>query len=85
MPLVVDMSSDICSKSIDWGRVGVAFACAPKNIGHAGLTIVIVRRGLIEGGKPSPVCPGEPAAGPTPHPLTRKDDSGLVRAPTPTM
>ena len=58
MPLVVDMSSDICSKRVDWARVGVAFACAPKNIGHAGLTVVVVRRSLIEAGEPSPSCPG---------------------------
>lgn len=52
------MSSDICSKRVDWARVGVAFACAPKNIGHAGLTVVVVRRSLIEAGETSPSCPG---------------------------
>jgi len=68
------MSSDICSKRVNWAHVGVAFACAPcapKNIGHAGLTVVVVRRSLVEGGETSPVCPGEapaPTPDPPPHP-----------------
>lgn len=58
VPLVVDMSSDICSKVVDWSRVGVAFACAPKNIGHAGLTVVIVRNDLLAKRTAQPTCPG---------------------------
>lgn len=58
VPLVVDMSSDIASKLIDWGRVGVAFACAPKNIGHAGLTVVVVRKDLLDSRVPQRACPG---------------------------
>ena len=57
VPLVVDMSSDIASKVIDWTRVGVAFACAPKNIGHAGLTVVLVRRDLLDR-TAQKICPG---------------------------
>jgi len=34
VPLVIDCSSDIASKKIEWDRVGVIFACAPKNIGR---------------------------------------------------
>ena len=58
VPLVVDMSSDICSKPIDWNRVGAAFACAPKNIGHAGLTVVVVRKDLLISRQAQPTCPG---------------------------
>jgi len=58
VPLVVDMSSDICSKRIDWSRVGVAFACTPKNIGHSGLTIVAIRRDLLEQRRAQDICPG---------------------------
>lgn len=57
VPLVVDMSSDIASKPLEWSRVGVAFACAPKNIGHAGLTVVALRRSLLDG-VGSTSCPG---------------------------
>ncbi len=47
-PLVIDCSSHILSRSIDWSRVGVAFAGAQKNIGPAGLTIVFVRDDLLD-------------------------------------
>ena len=46
-PLVIDCSSHILSRTIDWSRVGLAFAGAQKNIGPAGLTIVIVRDDLL--------------------------------------
>ncbi|MFT2675410.1 aminotransferase class V-fold PLP-dependent enzyme, partial [Escherichia coli] len=42
-PLVVDASSHILSRPLDVSRFGVVFAGAQKNIGPAGLTIVIVR------------------------------------------
>jgi phosphoserine aminotransferase len=54
-PLVVDCSSHILSRGIDWSRVGLAFAGAQKNIGPAGLTIVIVREDLL--GHAMSVCP----------------------------
>ncbi len=47
IPLVADMSSTILSRPIDVGRYGVIYAGAQKNIGPAGLTIVIVRRDLL--------------------------------------
>ena len=47
VPLVADMSSTILSRPIDVSRFGVIYAGAQKNIGPAGLTIVIVRRDLI--------------------------------------
>jgi phosphoserine aminotransferase len=47
LPLVADMSSNILSKEIDVRKYGVIYAGAQKNIGPAGLTIVIVRDDLI--------------------------------------
>lgn len=46
--LVCDMSSDICSKPIDVSRFGLIFAGAQKNLGIAGLTIVIIRKDLLD-------------------------------------
>jgi len=54
-PLVVDMSSTILSRPIDVNKFGVIYAGAQKNIGPAGLVIVIVRKDLL--GKASPLCP----------------------------
>jgi phosphoserine aminotransferase len=47
-PLVVDMSSTILSRPIDVSRFGVIYAGAQKNIGPAGLTLVIVREDLLD-------------------------------------
>jgi phosphoserine aminotransferase len=47
VPLVADMSSTILSQPIDVSRFGVIYAGAQKNIGPAGLTLVIVRDDLI--------------------------------------
>jgi len=47
VPLVADMSSNILSKEIDVSKYGIIYAGAQKNIGCAGLTIVIVRDDLI--------------------------------------
>ncbi len=55
VPLVADMSSNILSEPYDVSRFGVIFAGAQKNIGPAGLTVVIVRNDLL--GSPSPLCP----------------------------
>jgi phosphoserine aminotransferase len=48
VPLVADMSSDILSRPIDVKRFGLIFAGAQKNLGPAGVTVVIVRRELAE-------------------------------------
>lgn len=48
VPLVADLSSTILSRPIDVSRFGVIYAGAQKNIGPAGLTIVIVRRDLLD-------------------------------------
>ncbi len=47
VPLVADMSSNILSRPFDVSRYGLIYAGAQKNIGPAGLTIVIVRDDLI--------------------------------------
>ncbi len=47
VPLVADMSSTILSRPIDVSRYGVIYAGAQKNIGPAGLVVVIVREDLL--------------------------------------
>lgn len=48
VPLVADMSSTILSRPIDVSRFGVIYAGAQKNIGPAGITVVIVRNDLLD-------------------------------------
>ena len=48
MPIVADMSSTILSRPIDVSHYGVIYAGAQKNIGPAGITLVIVRNDLLE-------------------------------------
>src|SRR5690606_6012550 len=55
VPLVADMSSTILSRPIDVTRFGLIYAGAQKNIGPAGLAIVIVREDLL--GQPQPSTP----------------------------
>ena len=55
VPLVADMSSNILSRQIDVAKFGLIYAGAQKNVGPAGLTIVIMREGLI-----GQVLPGTP-------------------------
>jgi phosphoserine aminotransferase len=55
VPLVADMSSHILSREIDVSRYGVIYAGAQKNIGPAGVTLVIVREDLI--GHALAICP----------------------------
>ena len=47
LPLVADMSSSILSRAVDVSKFGLIYAGAQKNIGPAGLTIVIVRDDLV--------------------------------------
>jgi phosphoserine aminotransferase len=54
-PIVADMSSTILSQPINVNDYGVIYAGAQKNIGPAGLTVVIVRKDLL--GKASEHCP----------------------------
>jgi phosphoserine aminotransferase len=53
--LVIDFSSHVASRSVDWGRVGLAFGGAQKNLGPAGLTLVVVREDLL--GHALDICP----------------------------
>ena len=55
VPLVADMSSTILSRPLDVSKFGMIYAGAQKNIGPAGLTIVIIRDDLL--GKASAICP----------------------------
>jgi phosphoserine aminotransferase len=55
LPLVADMSSSILSRPIDVGAHACIYAGAQKNIGPAGLTLVIVHREML--GHALPVCP----------------------------
>jgi phosphoserine aminotransferase len=55
VPLVADMSSNILSKPLDVSRYGLIYGGAQKNIGPAGLTLVIVRDDLI--GQAQPTTP----------------------------
>ncbi len=52
VPLVADMSSTILSRPIDVSRFGVIYAGAQKNIGPAGLAVVIVRDDLLGRARP---------------------------------
>ena len=65
VPLVADVSSNILSRPLDVSKYGLIYGGAQKNIGPAGLTIVIVREDLL--GRSLPVTPsafdyGEQAA-----------------------
>lgn len=56
VPLVADMSSTILSRAVDVSRFGMIYAGAQKNIGPAGLTVVIIRDDLL-----GDTLPGTPA------------------------
>ncbi|MFN9749024.1 MAG: 3-phosphoserine/phosphohydroxythreonine transaminase [Burkholderiales bacterium] len=54
-PLVIDFSSNLASRTIDWTRVGLAYGGAQKNVGIAGLTLVFVHESLLADALP--ICP----------------------------
>ena len=54
-PLVIDFSSHVASRPVDWSKLGLAFGGAQKNLGPAGLTLVVVRDDLL--GHALPACP----------------------------
>jgi phosphoserine aminotransferase len=73
IPLIADMSSTILSRPVDVSKFGLIYAGAQKNIGPAGLTIVIIREDMI----------GEPASG-TPLMLSYKthaDNGSMYNTP----
>jgi phosphoserine aminotransferase len=53
--LVIDFSSHVASRPVDWSKVGLAFGGAQKNLGPAGLTMVVVREDLL--GYATSICP----------------------------
>jgi phosphoserine aminotransferase len=55
IPLVADASSHILSRPMDIAKYGVLFGGAQKNIGMAGVTVVIVREDLLD--RALPICP----------------------------
>jgi len=55
VPLVADASSNILSEPMDVSRFGVLYAGTQKNIGPAGMAIVVVRKDLL--GRANPLCP----------------------------
>ncbi len=48
VPLIADMSSDILSKPVDVSKFGLIYAGAQKNLGPSGVTVVIIRKDLLE-------------------------------------
>ena len=48
VPIVCDMSSDILSRPVDMSRFGLIYAGAQKNIGPAGVCLVIIRQDMLE-------------------------------------
>ncbi|TWT83089.1 Phosphoserine aminotransferase [Planctomycetes bacterium CA13] len=48
VPLVCDASSDLLSRPLDINKYGIIYACAQKNAGPAGVTVVIIRRDLLD-------------------------------------
>ena len=55
IPLVVDMSSNIMTRNVDIEKFACVVAGAQKNLGPAGVTMVIVREDMI--GKEQSICP----------------------------
>jgi phosphoserine aminotransferase len=56
-PLVVDASSDLFSRAVDWSRVDLLYGGAQKNAGPAGVTVVIGRKNLLRRPAVQALCP----------------------------
>jgi len=54
--VICDMSSNFCSRPVDWSKYDVVYAGAQKNVGPSGCTIVIVKNHLLQQ-RPSKICP----------------------------
>jgi len=52
-PLVSDMSSNLLTRPLDVSKFGLIYACAQKNLGAAGITVVIVREDLLDQALPN--------------------------------
>jgi phosphoserine aminotransferase len=48
VPLVVDISSDFLTQPIEWERVDLVYGGVQKNLGPAGLTVVVIRRSVLD-------------------------------------
>lgn len=53
IPLITDMSSDILSRSLDINKFALIYAGAQKNLGPSGITLVIIRKDMLEKGVPN--------------------------------
>lgn len=72
-PIIADMSSCILSAPIDVSKFGMIYAGAQKNIGPAGLTIVIVREDLL--GRANEICPN------TQNYLNQAENDSMLNTP----
>ena len=57
IPLIIDASSDIFSRPLDWSRVGLLYAGAQKNAGPSGVTLVIGRKDWLYADPVIEYCP----------------------------
>lgn len=48
VPLVVDMSSDFLTRAVEWERVDLVYGGVQKNLGPAGLAVVVIRRSALD-------------------------------------
>ncbi len=48
VPLIADMSSDICSRRFEFSRFGLFYAGAQKNLGPAGCAMVVIREDMLD-------------------------------------
>jgi len=55
IPLIADMSSDIASRQLDYKKFAMFYAGAQKNLGPAGVTLVVIRNDSWR--RPKPACP----------------------------
>ena len=56
-PVVADFTSTLLSRPVDISKYGVVYASGGKNIGPAGVTLVIVRDSLLRAEREHPLCP----------------------------
>jgi phosphoserine aminotransferase len=73
VPIVADMSSHILSRPVDVSKYGVIYGGAQKNIGPAGLCLVIVREDLLD--RASPLTPA------VFHWKTQADNQSMINTP----
>lgn len=48
IPLIADMSSDICSRQMNFSKFSLIYAGAQKNLGPAGVTMAVIRKDMLE-------------------------------------